>query len=152
MVREVMFILVKILTPMLNMPSTGCCWPLSWEWNFQFSQWLTLDLQCLTRLFPASLMILGEILFFVVWIPSNPEIAYNWKKQTSLPREHLERPWGFLFSLWPWCFCICLLRFSSHLCFFCLRPSLEVLCAFHHFKPTNPNIPFSSSLLSPHVF
>lgn len=76
-------------------------------------------LLCLTKLFFAYLTTLREIHFFClfVWIPSNPEIAYNWKKQTSLPLEHPDYPWQFLFSLWPLCFCIWLLRFSSHLYF-----------------------------------
>lgn len=86
-------------------------------------------------------MILREIHFFClfVWIPSNPEIAYNWKKQTSLPLEHPDSPRQFLFSLWPLCFCIWLLRFSSHLYFSV------------HFTVSNPPTQILHSLPLPYL-
>lgn len=73
------------------------------------------------QLFPASLIVLGAMLPFIVWIPSNPESAYTWKKQTSLLwiilnfHERFYVPLAF--ALW-----ICLLRSSSHLYFSSLRP------------------------------
>lgn len=83
------------------MASRGCCLPLPWVWKFWFHQWLTSDFQCFIKLVPATLLILGEILSFVVWVLCNCEFVCYPKKQTSWSWGIWDFLWEFLFSLRP---------------------------------------------------
>lgn len=150
---------VKVFTHELNVPSRSYCISLPWVWKFWFSQGLTLGLRCFIKFFPASLLILGEILSFVTGILSNSEFVCYPKKQTSLSWEHPELPVrSLIFPLAPdGGYTV----FSPFVCASSSPLPISISPILGHPKrlsvhpaisnpPTDP--PFSSTLLTLHVF